>query len=302
MRALIEAGALIIFLMAGSVAIASQDFPFDTKELAMESVPLQQVLDGTVEAINRSTVSAQTSGRVTEILYDVDDFVEKGAVIMRLHDTTQRADLDQALARKQEADSRYIEARDEQKRVDELYNKKLVAKSKFDAANAAVSASEAQVKAADAQIRQAREQLNNTVIKAPYSGIATARHVELGEIANPGQPLMTGISLENLRVSVNVPQRVIAAVRDAGKAQILFDDGTVVESEDIVFFPYANPQTNSFQVRIQIEERVDGVFPGMFAKVAFTIDETERLLVPESAIAYRSELTGIYVVDKNNKS
>ena len=51
MRTLKEAGALIIFLMAGSVAGASQDFPFDTKELAMESVPLQQVLDGTVEAI-----------------------------------------------------------------------------------------------------------------------------------------------------------------------------------------------------------------------------------------------------------
>jgi len=296
MRALTQAGALVLSFLTGTSALAEPAYPFDIHVLQPATVPLQQVLDGTVEAVNRGTVSAQTSGRVLQINYDVDDFVEKGAVLLRLRDATQRANLDQARATREEAQSRFIEARDEQQRVRELHRKNLVSKSQMDAANAALNASNAQVKSADARITQAQEQLSNTVIKAPYSGIVTERMVEVGEIASVGQPLVSGISLEKLRVTVNVPQRVIEAVRNAGKAQVIFDDGRIAESSDLVFFPYANPQTNTFQVRIRLADSVKGVFPGMFAKVAFTIDQAQRLLVPETAIAYRSELTGIYVI------
>ncbi len=296
MRTLTGKGAILLGLLFSLFAHADSEYPFELFTLKPVKVPLQHVLDGTVEAVNRSTVSAQTSGRVMEILYDIDDTVEKGAVIVRLRDTTQQANLDKAKAGLEEAQSRFIEARDEQKRVAELYDKKLLAKSKLDAANAAVNATQAKVKAAEALLRQAREQLSNTRITAPFSGIVTERLIEPGEIASPGQPLMSGISLEQLRVSVNVPQRLIAAVRDSGKAQILFDNGESVESEDLVFFPYADPQTNSFRVRVRLNDAMKGIFPGMFVKVAFTVDQSERLLVPESAIAYRSELTGIYVI------
>ncbi len=301
MRALIWIGTFLTTFLFATLSHADENYPFDILKLEQAKVPLQQVLDGTVEAINRSTVSAQTSGRVVEINYDVDDFVEKGAVLVRLRNTTQQADLDQANAGLDGANSRYVEARDEQKRVAELYKKKLLAKSKLDAANATLASTKSAVKSSEAILRQAEEQMSNTVIKAPYSGIVIERNVELGEIASPGHPLMTGISLEKLRVSVNVPQRVIASVRKSGTATILFDNGQSIESDDIVFFPYADPQTNSFRVRIQMDEPVDSIFPGMYTKVAFTIDETERLLVPAKAIAYRSELTGIYVVGENGK-
>lgn len=301
MRALIWVGAFLTTVLFTTLSHADENYPFEILTLEHTTVPLQQMLDGTVEAINRSTVSAQTSGRVLKINYDVDDFVEKGAVLVRLRNTTQQADLDHAKAGLEGAKSRYIEARDEQKRVAELNKKNLLAKSKLDAANATLIATKSAVKSAEARLRQAEEQLSNTVIKAPYSGIVIERNIERGEIASPGQALMTGISLEKLRVSVSVPQRVIAAVRESGMATILFDNGKSLESDDIVFFPYADPQTNSFRVRIQMDEHVDGIFPGMYTKVAFTIGQTERLLVPSSAIAYRSELTGIYVIGENGK-
>lgn len=301
MRALIGVWLFLMAQALATVSYAEESYPLKTMTLESVEVPLLQVLDGTVEAINRSTVSAQTSGRVLEINYDVDDFVEKGAVLVRLHSTSQQADLDSAKAGLDGANSRYIEARDEQKRVAELYKKKLLSKSKLDAANATLASTQSTVKSAQARLRQAEEQLSNTVIKAPYSGIVIERSVEPGEIATSGQPLMTGISLEKLRVSVSVPQRVITAVREAGRATILFDNGHSIESDDIVFFPYADPQTNSFRVRIQMDESVEGIFPGMYTKVAFTLGTVERLLVPSEAIAYRSELTGIYVVGENGK-
>jgi multidrug efflux pump subunit AcrA (membrane-fusion protein) len=60
--------------------------------------PLERDVDGTIEAVNQATVSAQTSGRVAEILYDVNDVVPAGAVIMRLKGTEQRAGLQGAEA------------------------------------------------------------------------------------------------------------------------------------------------------------------------------------------------------------
>lgn len=301
MRALTLLGALLSAQLMITVSHADVSYPFVTLTLESVKVPLLQLLDGTVEAINRSTVSAQTSGRVVEINYDVDDFVEKGAVLVRLHSTSQQADLDSAKAGLDGANSRYVEARDEQKRVAELYKKNLLAKSKLDAANATLASTQSKVKSAQAGLRQAQEQLSNTLIKAPYSGIVIERHVEPGEMASLGQALMEGISLEKLRVSVTVPQRVIAAVRESGKATILFDNGHSIESDDIIFFPYADPQTKSFRVRIQMNEQVEGIFPGMYTKVAFTLGEIERLLVPSNAIAYRSELTGLYIVGENGK-
>lgn len=301
MRTLIGVWVFMMTQALTTVSYAEESYPLKTMILESVEVPLLQVLDGTVEAINRSTVSAQTSGRVLEINYDVDDFVEKGAVLVRLHSTSQQADLDSAKASLDGANSRYIEARDEQKRVAELYKKKLLSKSKLDAANATLASTQSMVKSAQARLTQAQEQLSNTVIKAPYSGIVIERSVEPGEMATLGQPLMTGISLEKLRVSVTVPQRVITAVRESGRATILFDNGHSIESDDIVFFPYADPQTNSFRVRILMDESVEGIFPGMYTKVAFTLGTVERLLVPSEAIAYRSELTGIYVVGENGK-
>jgi len=288
----------------GAISVVyAQDstYPFDLYEVSPTVVASEQVLDGTVEAENRSTVSAQTSGRVLNVYYDVDDFVEKGAVLVRLKGTAQHAERDRARAGLEAAESRYIELRDEQLRMKELFDKKLIAKSKLDSVDASLKSAIAQVKSAKAAIRQAQEQVNNTVVKAPFSGIVVSREIEEGEIASPGRALMTGISLEDLRVIVNVPQRSIAAVRLANKARVILDDGRSVESDRLTFFPFADPATNSFKVRIHLAKSVAGVFPGMFAKVAFHTGESMRLLIPVAAIAYRSELTAVYVAKDDNK-
>ena len=71
-----------------------------------EPIPIERRLDGRIEAVNEGTVAAQTSGRVAEILYDVNDFVPAGAVIIRLRSTEQHAGLLQAQAALSEATAR----------------------------------------------------------------------------------------------------------------------------------------------------------------------------------------------------
>ena len=288
---------IVVVLLLGSLLPAGshgETPPVPTAVVETRSLPQEQVLDGIVEAVNRSTVSAQTAGRVKEILVDVNDLVEKGAPIVRLRDTEQRAGLEQAQAALKEAQARYQEAQAEHNRIKDLYDKKLVAKAQLDTITATQDAAKARLDAAQAGVTEAQEQVDNTVIYAPYSGVVLERHVQLGEAVRPGTPLMTGFSPDQLRVVVNVPQRLIERVRQYRQVGVLLPTGRVA-AEKLTFFPYADPASAVFKVRVYLPEKIKGVYPGMFVKTAFVIGAIERLVVPQTAVVHRSEMTGVYV-------
>lgn len=282
---------------AGGVAAV----PFETVAAEYRVTVHEQVLDGRVEAVHQATVSAQTSGRIVELMYDVDDFVEAGAEIARLRDTEQRARLNQAAAALREAQARFNEAQTEYERIRGIFERQLVSRSEMDRATAARDSARARLESARAAVAEAEEQLEYTRVRAPYPGIVTERFVEVGESVSPGQPLMSGISLEFLRVSTEVPQRHIQSVRDLARARVMHDGRISVEADGLTFFPYADPVTNTFRVRVQLPPQTPGLFPGMFVKVAFAVGERERLVIPDSAVVYRGEMTGVYVVDADDR-
>ena len=281
------------------IGVFAAEFPFQTAPAVYQTVQREHLFDGVVEAVKRTTISAQTAGRVMEVLYDVDDFVTKNDVVVKLRDNDQRAQVDRAEANLTEARARFQEAESEYKRIRELLDKKLVSKSQFDKAKAETEASKARLEAAKAALALAQEQLGHTLVRAPYSGIVTKRHVEVGEIAQVGQRVMSGLSLESLRVNVPVPQSLINSVRIIGQARVYVndDEGEAIQAQRLTFFPYADTQTNTFQVRVELPQGVSGLFPGMFVKVGFITGEKRKLVVPTEALVYRSEVTGVYTVD-----
>jgi RND family efflux transporter MFP subunit len=273
----------------------SADIPLETATASYRLAPRERVWDGTIEAVNQATVSSQTSGRVAEIVYDVDDFVEAGAIIMRFTDTEQRAALASARAALQEALARFSEAESEYQRISAMFENGTVARARYDQAQANFNAAEARRESARSGVAAAEEQVEYTIVRAPYAGIVSERHVEVGEMVRPGEPLMSGLSLESLRVSVDVPQSMIEPIRQIGKARV-YVGAEVFDGEDLTFFPVADPAANTFRVRVDLPEGAVTLYPGMFVKVGFIVGETERLLVPENALVHRSELTAVYVV------
>ena len=277
-----------------------------TAVVESRSVPREYRLDGVVEAVNRSTVSAQTQGQVQEILFDVDDYVEKGAIVVRLKDTEHRARLAQASADLKSAAAQVKQAHDEYARFKGLFEKKSVSASAMDKATADLASAQAALDAAGARLEQAQEQLKYTEIRAPYSGILTERKVSEGEMASPGQPLVSGISLDTLRVAVDVPQSLIGAVRGGAAARVYLPDGSAVESpiesQAITVFPYADAGSNTFKVRVDLPAiPAPGstvLFPGMYVKIGFVVGEKAELVVPKASVVHRSEVNGIYVVDE----
>lgn len=288
--ALLAAGVLLFS------ATAMAELPFDTVRATFEVAPRERVWDGRIEAVNQATVSAQTSGRIAELPFDVNDFVDAGAVIMRFTDTEQRAALKRAEAALEEARAMLNQAEQEFERVSNMFENATVSKARFDQAKANRDAAQARLNAAQSGVVAANEQLEYTVVRAPYAGIVSKRHVQLGELVSPGQPLISGLSLQSLRVNVDVPQSMFDAVRRIGKAFVYVGDERIA-GESLTFFPVADPSSNTFRVRVNLPDGSATLYPGMFVKVGFVVGETQRLLVPQSAIIRRSELSGAYVVE-----
>jgi len=275
----------------------------ETAAVVAQTLPEMYVADAVVEAVQQATVAAETSGRIKEINFDVDDVVAKGDVLLRFTDKEQRAGLARAEATKQEAEARLQQAESEYERIKSVYEKKLVAKSALDTAEANLKAARQRVNAVVAEAKQAGEQLEYTVVRAPYAGIVVKRLVEVGENVRPGTPLMTGFSLEKLRATTSVPQAVVDAVRKHHRVSVYLDEPAAphIESTDITVYPYADPVSHGFTVRALLPAAQGAFYPGMFAKAAFVVGERPRLLVPAKSVVHRSEVTAVYVVDEQGR-
>ncbi len=260
--------------------------------------PLERDVDGIIEAVNQATVSAQTSGRVAEILYDVDDVVPAGAVIVRLKGTEQRAGLKGAEAALTEARARNAEATTSYQRIADLFQRRVVSKAQLDQATANRDAAAARLAAAEAGLTTAREGVGYTEIRSPYGGVVTKRLVEVGETVSPGTPLMTGLSLRDLRIETTIPQGIVMQVRKLKQAAVYVGDQRI-EATKITIFPEAATPSSTFRARLDLPPGAIDLAPGMYVKVGLVIGEADRLLVPASAVTERSEVTGVYVIDSD---
>jgi len=267
-----------------------------TAEVNYRELNDERLFDGVIEAVSRSTVSAQTSGEIVELPFDVNDLVPKGALVVRIDDTRQKAELDKASADAARAQARFEEARSNYQRNKRLIKDNAVSKSQLDKSEADMKSARAQLKSTAAALEQAREQLAYTTVRAPFDGVMIERFVELGEQVQVGSKLVAGLSLEKLRVKAEVPARYAQQIRQDARARVAIADGRWVESERLTFFPYADPVSHSFSVRVDLPEDQYGLYPGMLVKVAFTIAKKTYLVVPSQAVVHRSEVTGVYVV------
>lgn len=305
MRNLLLTASLAVVLTAcgGNEAELAKTIPVNTANLSTivvqaQTIPQQVVLDGTIEAINKATVSAQTSGQVTVLPFDVGDYVTPGATIVRLTDTEQKAGLQAAQAGLEAAQAGLAEAKAQFARIEQVFAQGVVSQAQFDQVKAGLDAAQAAVIAGRAKVKQAEQQLAYTNVVAPYAGILVRRLVDVGATVAPGTPLLEGVSLTQLRVAVEVPQQFMAALRQYRQAQIILPGGTVVTPDNLRIPPVAQIGSQSFQVLAEFSNPSEQhLFPGTLVKIALQTGQAEHLTVPANALSQRGEMTGLYVLD-----
>ena len=270
-------------------------------QVEMRALALSRPAEATVEAVRQATLAAQVPGRIVALEVDAGERVAKGQVLLRI----DAAEASQAVAGADagiaQAQAGLINAKAAYERTQSLVERKFVSQSALDQAKAAFDAAEAQLRAARAGRGQAATVQGYMTIVAPMAGLVAARHVESGEMAQPGRQLVTVYDPSAMRAVVDVPQQRLAGLRSAGaplKARVeLPESGRWFEAAAVTVLPAADPRTHTVRVRVDLPANAEGVLPGTFARVHFAGGETRRVAVPATAILRRGELTAVYVAD-----
>jgi RND family efflux transporter MFP subunit len=264
----------------------------------VREVDLTYSAEAVIEAVRQSTVSAQIAGRIVELRFDVGDYVKKGDVIVRIDERAAGQALAASEAQVREADAAARNARVNYERSKQLLAQKFISQAALDKAEADYKQAQARLSAMLAGAGQAATERSFATIVAPYSGVVSARLVELGEMAVPGKPLMTGFDPSTLRAVANVPQAQVEAIQASGRARIEVPSlGRWIEVRQLTVVPSADPRTHTTRVRLELPEDVRGIYPGVFARAHFTVGRAPRLLAPRAAVFQRSEVTAVYVID-----
>ncbi|MEW5943072.1 MAG: efflux RND transporter periplasmic adaptor subunit [Pseudomonadota bacterium] len=290
--------ALVLLASLFLAQFAHAALPFATAPVEYRDVDQTYAVEAIVEAVNQSTVSAQISGRIVEINFDVGDYVRKGQVLMRIDEREVSQALAGSQAQVAQAQANLQNARAHFERTKQLFVQKFVSQAALDKAQADYKAAQAQLTATLAGAGAAATTKGFATIVAPYSGVVSARHVELGEMAAPGKPLMTGFDPKDLRVVASVPQYRLADIRRSPRAQAEFPElNKWVKAVAVTVLPAADVRTHTTKVRLDLPEDLRDIYPGMFARAHFTVGLARKLLVPAAALVRRSEVTAVYVVD-----
>lgn len=272
-----------LLLLAALAAGASAQTPA-TAPVEFREVDLTYPAEAVVEAVKQATIAAQVQGRILEVRADAGDAVRQGQLLMRI-------DAREASEGYAASQATLANAKAAYERTRNLYQQKFVAKAALDKA-------EADYKAASAANGAAGASASHAAIVSPLTGFVAQRHVEAGEMAGPGKPLVTVYDPKGLRVVAAVPQYKLAEVRANLRAKVEFPEtGKWVDANAVTVFPAADARTHTVQARVSLPADLPGVIPGMFARVHFVTGKARKLLVPATAVLRRGEVTAVYVTD-----
>jgi len=289
------------------------------------------VLDATgyVTARREATVSAQITGKVTEVLFDEGDHVSAGQVIARLDDTAQRAALAQAQAQLQSA--RAVLTEDEAQlaqnvrdraRNEDLVKRNLVsqqaleqARTQVDTQTALVESQRRQIELAEASVRSAQVQLDYCTVHAPFTGVVIAKAAQVGEMVSPlsagGGFTRTGIGtvvdMESLEIEVDVNEAYINRVEPGQPVESVLNayPDWRIPSHVIAIIPTADRSKATVKVRIGFDLKDARIVPDMGVRVSFeekarpgeTAQQRPRgVLIPTGALRKDGSEDVVYVL------
>ncbi|MDQ7049275.1 MAG: efflux RND transporter periplasmic adaptor subunit [Enterobacterales bacterium] len=315
---------LSLFTLLSGVNAANQQPLSKISQKTIETTKVQALtldhriaIDAKVESVNQTTLTAQTSGQIAAIYFDGGDHVKAGSILLKLKDKNQKAGYQAAEAALKATKTELNDAKRSFERTKSIFAKKLTSQESLDSAKARLNIAKANNEAAQARLNAAEEQLNYTLIEAPYSGIVLERHVNLGEIVSPGTPLFSGTSLSQIKVVAQIPQVDMPLVKHYADAIIELPRVNMVSNihlsaetptenihisgKAISFYAYASANSSTFKVKLKLPEQSFNLYPGMYLKTHFKIGSIKFIAVPSQAIVKRAELRAVYVQDKLGK-
>ncbi len=302
------------------------------------ALPQIVAVSGTLAAEDRAELGMKAAGRVGTLHVDLGSTVRSGQPLAALDPTDFELGVRQAEAALQQARARLglppdapddaveiaetavarqaravlDEARLRRERFARLFEEQLVAQSERDAAEAAFLVAESRYQDALEEARNrravlaqrrselalARQRLDDSVLRAPFDGGVAERHVAVGQYVSPGQPLVTLVRVDPLRLRVEVPERESARVRSGQDVRVRIEGDETVHLGRVARISAAlDEQSRTLTVEAALPNAAGALRPGAFARAEIVTSTDRRaVVVPSSAVTTFAGLDKVILV------
>jgi len=179
------------------------------------------VLDGVIQAVKQTTVSAQASGRIASFGVKAGDKIRAGQVVATIDDRETQVGIQRSQAQMSQAEAELGNAKAQMERTRDLQAQGFLSKAAFDTANTQYQSALAQSEQARANVRQSGIAHGFTRVTAPMDGWVLQTFAQAGDLAVPGTPLLVVYAPQPLRAVVQVPASRSQSVRQAKKHRYL---------------------------------------------------------------------------------
>lgn len=277
----------------------------ETSVAQMTTVPKSYRFTGTVEGEQRINLSTKVMGRITDLPFELGDAVSDGEVLLRIKNDNILAQRDQVEANLAEAKAALQNTQTNYNRINALFEDSSATQKELDDITTQLNAAEARVQALKSKQAEIKDLIDYSVIESPIDGYIVQKRVNQGDMASPGQPLLTVEEVADLKVMVSVPASQIALFATGDTVDLSV--GSAKEDLDGIVRsvnPSADARSRQYEVKVSLprESTVGArVKPGMFADVTLRKGEESLLTVPVSALVTRGQLTGLYTLNDNDE-
>lgn len=259
-------------------------------------------LEGIVQPVKQSTVSAQATGRIAQFAVKAGEKVRAGQLLATIDDREASVSQQRSQAQTDQAEADLRNARAQLGRTQELRAQGFVSQAALDTAVTQNQSAKAQRDQANAAQRQSALAQGYTRVTAPFDGWVLQTDAQAGDLAVPGKPLLTLYAPLPLRVVVQVPASRMAQLGDSAAVQIqsTAPGATWITPSARTLVPAADPVSQTLEWRLELPiKESEGLVPGQQVRVRFSASSTAQthalITAPNAAIVRRGELTGVYV-------
>ncbi len=311
------AGAVVLIALA---VIGSKVRPSRTEAVRQRWQPVAEVtvvhpqkaaitipvLPGQTEAYTDAPIFAQTSGYLKNWYFDIGAKVKAGDVLAEIDTPEVDQELTQAQAQLKVAQAALHLAEVTWRRQQDLFNRKVIGAQDYDTATDTYRENQAIVIADQANINQLEALEAFKIIRAPFTGIVTARNTDIGDYiaSGSGAQLFRMQQSSPLRVYANLPQAFADLVKIGTEGDLTLDEfpgrkfiGRVTNTASAI-----DPTSRALLTELQLPNETGELFPGAYALVMLQVnDNTGILIIPANALLFRSEGTTVGVIDADGK-
>jgi membrane fusion protein (multidrug efflux system) len=246
---------------------------------------------GSLTAVQGVMVTAELAGRVDRIAFEPGSHVAVGQLLLQQDVSAETAQL-------RAAESDAALARKNLERARKLVDQQVIPKATFDER-------QARYDQAAAQVDLIRTTIAKKTIRAPFEGRLGIRHVNLGQVLESGQPIVSLQSLDPIYVNFQLPQQQVGRLANGLQVRVTIESlgDLVLEGQVSAVNPEVDSRSRNITVQATLPNPDERLRPGMFATVDLVLPERRQVLtIPATAVAYAPYSDSVFVVEVANKA